>query len=237
MSTRLDKIHTRAPKRLDKEKTKIETERLLECIAERQKILYAQKKFSLLIILQGLDASGKDGVIGHVFKGMNPLGVSVAAFKKPTEEEAAHDFLWRSHMRTPERGRVAIFNRSYYEELLVPRVENHVDEKTLNRRFGDINHFEKLLTHNDTVVLKFYLHVSREEQLKRLKERKTNPEKFWKHNDGDWETRKKWSKYIDAYEDIFKFCNDPEWHIIPADQNWYKEYLVSKIVCKVLDDL
>lgn len=233
----LEKISTRAPKHFSKTKIKAETEKLLGKIAERQKVLFAQKKFSLLIILQGLDASGKDGLIGKVFTGLNPLGVSVKAFKQPTPEEAAHDFLWRVHAHAPEKGMISIFNRSHYEDVLVPRVNGDISTDKMTQRMRDINHFEQLLEHHDTVVLKFYLHISREEQLDRLRERKTNPEKFWKHNDGDWETRRKWDKYVDVYQEIFQHCNHPEWHIIPADQNWHKEYLVSKKVYETLKKL
>jgi PPK2 family polyphosphate:nucleotide phosphotransferase len=235
--TSLSEISTRAPKSLNKEETKIKTEELLDRIAERQKILFAQRKYSLLIILQGLDASGKDGVIGHVFKGLNPLGVRVKAFRPPSEEEADHDFLWRVHQHAPAKGMISIFNRSHYEDVLVPRINDALDDETLHTRFKDINNFEQLLQNNGTTVLKFYLHVSREEQLERLNERKTNPEKFWKHNDGDWEARRKWKKFNTAYEDIFQKCRKPGWVIVPADQNWYKEYIVSKHVLEALEEM
>jgi PPK2 family polyphosphate:nucleotide phosphotransferase len=237
MAFHLDKISTRAPKELDKEKIKGKTDAILEKIAVLQKILYAQKKFSLLIILQGLDAAGKDGLIGKVFKGLNPLGVNVHGFRKPTEEEAAHDFLWRVHARTPAKGMIGIFNRSHYEEVLVPRVEGQIDAKEVKRRMQDINNFEKLIQHNGTQVLKFYLHISRDEQLERLKERKNNPEKFWKHNDEDWRTRRRWDKYMEGYEELMVCCNQPDWIIVPSDQNWYKEYIVSSEVLRVLKKL
>lgn len=224
-------------KKLDKAKIKAKTEKIREAIGEHQKILYAQSKFSLLIILQGLDAAGKDGVISHVFKGLNPLGCNVKAFKTPTDEEAAHDFLWRVHPHVPARGMISIFNRSHYEDVLVPSVLGQIDSETAKKRMKDINNFELLLKNGDTVVLKFYLHISREEQLIRLKERRVNPLKFWKHNDGDWDTRKKWDDYCAVYETIFAECNEPEWIIVPSDQHWYKEYIVAKNVLDALKKL
>ncbi len=234
MSSLLSHTSTRAPKNFDKEKTKEKTSELLEKIGDQQKMLFAQQQHSLLIVLQGLDASGKDGVISGVFQGLNPLGVNVQPFRAPTPEEKAHDFLWRVHPYTPARGMIHIFNRSHYEAVLAPRVNKVLEKKELDLRMRDINNFELLLRNNNTAILKFYLHVSREEQLERLNERKTNPEKFWKHHDEDWATRRKWDDYMDAYEDVFKHCNRPEWHIIPADQNWYKEFLVARKVLQTL---
>lgn len=225
---------TRAPRTLNKEKTKARTEVLKTEIADLQKILYAEKQHSLLIVLQGVDASGKDGLIADAFSGLNPLGVGVYAFKAPNEIESAHDFLWRVHPHCPAKGMIQIFNRSHYEDILVPSVNKTLDKKALQHRVADINHFEKMLRNEGTVILKFYLHISRKEQSIRLKERKTNPEKFWKHNDDDWKARRKWGAYMSAYEMIFSKCNDPEWNIIPADQNWYKEYQVALIVRNAL---
>lgn len=226
----LSKISTRAPEELDKDTVKEETSVHTSQIHELQKVLYAQRKYSFLIILQGLDASGKDGLISKVFSGINPLGCFVKAFKKPTDDEMNHDFLWRIHHYAPMRGMINIFNRSHYEDVLVPRVENLVSEETIQKRYEHINNFEALLTDHDTVILKFYLHISRKEQKKRLQERKDNPEKFWKHSDEDWETAKKWDHYMEAYGDIFKHCSQVPWHIIPSDQNWYKEYLIAKTI-------
>lgn len=228
------KVTTRAPRSFDKQKTKTRSLQLKREILELQKILYAEGERSLLIVLQGVDASGKDGLIADVFSGLNPFGVSVSAFKSPSKEELAHDFLWRIHQECPERGMIQIFNRSHYEDILVPHVNNLLDDKAIRDRMKDINHFERMLKNEGTTILKFYLHVSREEQAIRLKERKTNPEKFWKHNDDDWKARRKWSGYMEAYEAIFKHCNEIPWQIVPADQNWYKEYLVA---LKVRDTL
>ncbi len=237
MMKRIIEFSTRAPKDLSKESIKDKTDHLLEELKELQKVLYAQSKYSVLIILQGLDASGKDGVVNKVFSGLNPLGVDVKAFKAPTDEELHYDFLWRIHKEVPSKGEITIFNRSHYEDVLVPKVENFIDEKTISDRYKHINNFEKLLTDNNTLLLKFYLNISQEVQFERLTERKTNPEKFWKHNDGDWETSKKWDKYMKAYEDVFKYCNEPKWTIVPADQNWYKEYIVAETLVKKLKGL
>jgi len=230
-------VSTRAPESFDKDKTKTKILLLKDEISELQKVLYAESKHSLLLILQGIDASGKDGLIANVFSGLNPLGCSVSAFKVPTLEEDAHDFLWRIHKNTPAKGMIGIFNRSHYESLLVPVVEGEIDQKEINSRIKDINNFEDLLKNNNTIVLKFYLHISKKEQEERLMERQTNPKKFWKHNDSDWSVSHKWDRYMAAYENIFKNCNSPEWHVIPSDQNWYKEYLVAEKVLETLKSL
>ncbi|MEO5641699.1 MAG: PPK2 family polyphosphate kinase [Bacteroidia bacterium] len=230
-------ISTRAPKSFDKERIKAKTEFLKTVIIEQQNLLYAQRKHSLLIVLQGLDASGKDGLISNVFSGLNPLGCNVFAYKAPTEDELAHDFLWRIHKNTPGRGMIHIYNRSHYEDLLVPVVNGLLDKEKIKERIADVNNFELLLKNHSTHVIKFYLHISKEEQKERLTERKTNPKKFWKHNDGDWATSKKWDDYMEAYQEIFKNCDTPEWNIIPSDQNWYKEYLVAEKVLKILEEL
>jgi PPK2 family polyphosphate:nucleotide phosphotransferase len=220
-------VSTCAPEKLNKQKTKELSSAIKKDISKYQKVLYAEGERSILIVLQGVDASGKDGLISDVFSGLNPFGVNVAAFKSPSKEELSHDFLWRIHQECPARGMIHIFNRSHYEDILVPRVNKLLDERTLLRRMRDINHFERMLVNEGTTILKFYLHVSREEQAIRLRERKTNPEKFWKHNDDDWKARRKWTSYMETYELIFKHCNEIPWQIIPADQNWYKEYLVA----------
>lgn len=233
----LSSLSTRAPSGFNKKHTKSEMKVYADKIGDLQNLLYAQSQFSLLIILQGLDASGKDGLIKSVFRGINPLGVTVKSFKAPSQEEQSFDFLWRVHKQVPAKGNIGIFNRSHYEDVLVPRVDNWVDKKDLEKRFYHINNFEKLLMDTGTTVLKFYLHVSHEEQHERLVERKTVPRKFWKHSDGDWETRKKWDDYMEAYQDVFTHCNDPSWNIIPSDQNWYKEYLVAKKIKETLESL
>jgi PPK2 family polyphosphate:nucleotide phosphotransferase len=235
--TKLISISTRAPKSLDKEKIKDETDILIEKIGELQKVFYASAEKGLLVLIQGLDASGKDGLVSNVFKGINPLGCTVHAFKGPTEEELKHDFLWRVHKEMPAKGMIQIFNRSHYEDVLITRVEKWVEDKTIKKRFEHINNFEDLVTDNGTIILKFYLHISKDTQAERLNERKTNPTKYWKHNDADWRTNEKWNQYRKAYEDVFKHCNNPEWTIVPSDQNWYKEYIVAKKIYETMKKL
>jgi len=233
----LTKIATTAPKNLDKENIKLKSAELTKKISELQNIFYASSQKGLLIILQGIDASGKDGLISNVFHGINPLGCTVKAFKAPNEDELKHDFLWRVHQHAPAKGMIQIFNRSHYEDVLITRVEKWIDTSTAKKRFMHINHFEDMLTDNGTVILKFYLHISRKVQAERLLERQTNPKKFWKHNDADWQTNRKWDLYRDAYHDVFKYCNHHAWTIIPSDNNWYKEYLVAEKIYSTLKGL
>lgn len=235
---KLEAISTRAPKESDKKETKAETERLLERLKELQNLLYAQSKYSVLVILQGMDASGKDGAIRNVLGQMNPQGVSVTSFKTPTEEEAAHDFLWRIHQHAPRKGMIKVFNRSHYEDVLITRVHGWCDDATAAKRFSAINHFEDLLiTHNNTLIFKFYLHISPEEQQERLQERVDNPEKRWKYNKADLAEAKQWDKYRAMYEDVFRNCAVAPWVIVPADQNWYKEFLIAKTLVEGLENL
>ena len=235
---KLSKTSTTAPKSFDKEKTKAETLKLVEEISSLQKVLYAQGKYKVLIILQGMDASGKDGTVSTVFKGINPLGCKVQAFKAPTSEELAHDFLWRIHPHVPGKGWIQIFNRSHYEDILVPTVNKLFPKEEIKKRYTHINNFEKLLIDHNTLILKFFLHISKEEQAVRLEERKTNPKKFWKHNDQDSTVAKSWDKYMEVYEQIFNECDKAcEWHVIPADQNWYRDHLVAKTIVKALKKL
>jgi PPK2 family polyphosphate:nucleotide phosphotransferase len=234
---KLTEISTVSPDNIDKEQAKKKTKKYIEKISDLQKVLYAQGRYSLLVVLQGLDASGKDGLISTVLHGVNPLGCEVVPFKAPTKAELAHDFLWRIHSKTPEKGKICIFNRSHYEDVLVPVVENWIDQSVAEKRYKHINNFESLLKDNNTIILKFYLHISKERQHERLTERKTNPLKFWKHNDDDWDTAKKFDHYQDAYDQVFLHCNQPSWTIIPSDQNWYKEYLVAKKIKETLESL
>lgn len=234
----LKAIPTRAPKNVNKEKTKEKLEVILKELDELQNLLYAEKKYCLLMVIQGMDASGKDGLTRDVFTYMNPQGVSVKPFKEPTDEELSHDFLWRIHQHAPAKGMIQVFNRSHYEDVLVTRVHGKVDEKTAKARMIAINDFERLLIqHNNTHILKFYLHVSHDEQLKRLEERLRMPQKMWKYNEGDVAESNHWEKYMHCYEDVFNHCNDVPWHIVPSDQNWYKSYLVAKTLRDTLKDL
>ena len=230
---KLQNLSTRAPEGVDKLRIKEETGKLLDELNELQNLLYAEGRRSLLVILQGMDASGKDGVIRKVFGRLNPQGVRVHSFKVPTAEEKAHDFLWRVHAVAPAKGMIQVFNRSHYEEVLITRVHGLVDDRLAEKKFAAINHFESLLReHNDTAIFKFYLHISPEEQKLRLEERKVDPTKHWKFNPGDEEEAKHWDRYRQYYEEAFARCSDPAWHIIPADQNWYKEYLISRTLAE-----
>ena len=235
---KLNSLDTRAPKKLSKEQTKHALQKLQFRLGELQNLLYAESKHAVLVILQGMDASGKDGVVKNVFKEVNPIGCRVIPFKRPTDLEMKHDFLWRVHQQVPEKGIIHVFNRSHYEDVLIQRVHKWIDEKTVKQRFTHINNFEKLLQESGTVVFKFYLHVSKEEQLQRLKERMSDPTKMWKHNDTDLKEREFWNDYMKAYEDVFDNCGtSAAWNIIPADQNWYKEYLIAKKVVETLESL
>lgn len=238
MSFNLSKISTKAPKDLDKQSTKEKTGGILKKVNELQNLLYAEGKHSLLVILQGMDASGKDGVTRNVFGSLNPQGVTVKSFKAPTAEELSHDFLWRIHSHTPAKGMIQIFNRSQYEDILITRVHNWIDDDTAKKRMKAINHFESLLQdHNNTHILKFYLHISPEEQHERLEERIKNPAKQWKYNENDLAESKLWDAYRKMYEECFEHCNNIPWTIVPADQNWYKEYVIALKVHDTLKKL
>ncbi len=231
----LSAISTKAPKELDKISIKKETGRMLEELSELQNLLYASSTHSVLVIIQGMDASGKDGAIRNVFSSVNPQGINVHSFKVPTEKELSHDFLWRIHHHAPQKGMIAVFNRSQYEDILVTRVHKWCDDNTAKKRMKAINDFEQLLNeHNQTAVLKFYLHVSQEKQLERLNERIKDPSKQWKYNANDFSESSLWKEYQAAYEDCFENCNKIPWVIVPADQNWYKEYLMVKTILETL---
>ncbi len=227
-SIKLKDISTRAPKDFDKKDTKEKLENILQEMDDLQNLLYAESKHSLLVVVQGMDASGKDGTVRNVFGKLNPQGVLVKSFKEPTAEELSHDFLWRVHAHAPAKGMIQIFNRSHYEDILITRVHKWCDDKTAKKRMQAINDFERLLTdHNNTTVLKFYLHISPEEQQSRLKERIKDPSKQWKYNANDFAEAKLWDDYMKMYEDCFENCNEIPWTIVPSDQNWYKEYLIA----------
>lgn len=234
----LNKISTLPPKGIDKDSCKLKTEKILEQMDEYQNLLYAESKHSILVILQGMDASGKDGLTKAVFTRMNPQGVHVNSFKVPTAEELSHDFLWRIHKQAPAKGMIEIFNRSHYEDVLVTRVHKLIDDKTARKRMEAINHFEQLLTkHNNTHILKFYLHVSEEEQATRLKERMENPRKMWKYNPNDFKEAKSRQEYIKYYNEVFAKCNKVPWTIVPADKNWYKEHIVADALLQLFKSL
>jgi PPK2 family polyphosphate:nucleotide phosphotransferase len=234
----LVKLPTKAPKGLDKDKTKNKTNAMLEEIESLQNLLYAEGKHSLLVLIQGMDASGKDGLIKDVFTSMNPQGVQVKSWKAPTADELAHDFLWRIHHHTPAKGMIGVHNRSHYEDVLVTRVHGWCDDATATKRFKAINDFESMLSlNNQTIILKFYLHISKEEQVGRLKERMTVPEKMWKYNENDLKESALWDKYMKYYEEAFNQCNLIPWKIIPSDQNWYKNHLIASTILDTLKNL
>ncbi len=238
MSINLSKISTHAPKGLDKDDTKEKMGSILEELDELQNLLYANGKNAVLVIIQGMDASGKDGAVKNVFGTLNPLGVVAKSFKAPTEEELAHDFLWRIHSHAPAKGMIQVFNRSQYEDVLITRVHKWIDDETAHKRMKAINNFEKLLQeHNDTLILKFYLHISQEKQTERLNERLTDKRKHWKANPNDFKEAKLWDDYMKAYEDCFEQCNAIPWIIVPADQNWYKEYTIATVLLENLQKL
>jgi PPK2 family polyphosphate:nucleotide phosphotransferase len=235
---KLDKIDTRAPKEFDKQEIKEKNIKIVEELDELQNMLYAECKHSVLIVIQGMDASGKDGVVRNVLGRLNAQGVTVKSFKAPTAEELAHDFLWRIHSHTPAKGMIQLFNRSHYEDILITRVHKWCDDETAKKRMASINDFERLLTEqNNTIVLKFYLHISPEEQQQRLQERIKDPTKQWKYNENDFAEAKLWKNYMEMYEDCFEHCDDIPWTIVPSDQNWYKEHIIAKKLRDVLRDL
>ncbi len=221
----------------DKKETKEKTNKILKKIGELQYKMYAQKKFSLLIIFQGTDASGKDGITKGLLKYCNPIGIKTYSFKKPTENEISHDFLWRVHEVTPGKGEVQVFIRSHYEDILVPSVEKYIPENIIEQRYQIINNFETQLEINNTKVLKFFLNVSREVQKERLMERIDLKEKHWKHKDSDWDTRNKFDEYMEIYERILNTCNVIPWQIVPADKNWQKLYCAAETVLETLKNL
>jgi PPK2 family polyphosphate:nucleotide phosphotransferase len=235
---KLKDISTEAPHQLHKDAVKEELVDILKDLDRLQNLLYAESKHSILIVIQGMDASGKDGLTRDVFTSMNPQGVNVASYKEPTAEELSHDFLWRIHHHVPAKGMIQIFNRSHYEDVLVTRVHGDIDDKTAKKRLKAINDFEHMLKeHNNTQILKFYLHVSHKEQLKRLDERLQDPQKMWKYNETDFKESKLWDRYMKYYEDVFYHCSDIPWHIVPADHNWYKSFIVASTLRKTLKDL
>jgi PPK2 family polyphosphate:nucleotide phosphotransferase len=202
-----------------------------------QELLYADRQRSLLICLQAMDTGGKDGTINHVLGAMNPQGCRVAAFKQPTPQELAHDFLWRVHRAAPARGEVVIFNRSHYEDVLVVRVHNFVPKGTWMRRYGQINAFEKGLAEDGAGILKFFLHISKEEQLNRFKDRLDDPAKQWKISESDYKERHYWGDYREAYEEALSRCSTEHapWFVIPADHKWFRNLAVSRIVVEHLE--
>jgi PPK2 family polyphosphate:nucleotide phosphotransferase len=217
-----------------------EIQKYLEQMEQLQYLMYAERKHSLLIVLQGLDAAGKDGVVRHIFAGMNPAGCVVSDFKQPTPEELAHDFLWRVHPHVPAKGFVGIFNRSHYEDVLVVRVHELAPEKTWSKRYDEINEFEKLIVaQNHTAILKFFLHISKEEQLARFAARLDDPARQWKISESDYKERGYWSAYTQAFEDVLNKTSTERapWFVIPSNHKWFRDLAVSQIIARTMEEM
>ena len=218
------------------------TTRLLELqrrMFELQELLYAEHKQALLLVFQAIDTGGKDGAIGNLLTGVNPAGVSVSAFKAPTDEELSHDFLWRLHAHTPKHGHIGVFNRSHYEDVLITRVHHLIDNKTARQRFEDINNFESLLVNNGTRILKFFLFISKEEQAARLQARLDDPAKNWKFDPNDLKERTHWDDYQAVYEDALRHCSPDHapWFVVPANQKWARDLAIAEIVVAALEEM
>lgn len=222
-----------------KSEAKDEISRLAARLDKLQQVLYAQHEHKILVVLQGMDTSGKDGTIRRVFDGVNPQGVQVASFKQPTPEELDHDFLWRIHAQAPAKGRLVIFNRSHYEDVLIVRVHNLVPQKVWKKRYDQINEFERSLAENGTTILKFCLWITKDTQKKRLQERLDDPKKQWKFNPADLKERDLWGDYTQAYQDAVNLTSTrwAPWVVVPADHSWYRDLVVAQFVVKALEDL
>jgi PPK2 family polyphosphate:nucleotide phosphotransferase len=223
----------------DKEAALVRVQQINAEVEALQELLFAEGKHRLLIVLQGMDTSGKDGVIRRVFEGVNPQGVRVAAFKVPTAPEMAHDYLWRVHQQVPGRGEMVLFNRSHYEDVLVVRVHNLVPDEQWKRRYEQINAFERLLAEEGTTILKFFLHIDAEEQRERLLARLDEPDKRWKFNPGDLKERELWGKYEKAYEDVLSKTSQAcaPWIIVPANKKWYRDLVIAAALVDTLKGL
>jgi PPK2 family polyphosphate:nucleotide phosphotransferase len=222
----------------DKDETNAKSDKLCVKLADLQELLFADHKHKLLIVLQGMDTSGKDGTVRHVMRGVSPQSVRAVSFKKPTQPELEHDFLWRVHAQIPATGEIVIFNRSHYEDVLVVRVHELAPEKIWRKRYGQINDFEKMLTESGTTILKFFLNISKDEQRQRLQARIDDPTKRWKFQHGDIEERKLWDHYQKAYEDALEKTSTDwaPWTVVPADKKWFRNYVVAKTVVETLQD-
>lgn len=223
----------------DKQTARDEVRQMQERLQVLQEMLYAQGKHALLIVLQAMDAGGKDSTIKKVFEGINPQGVFVTSFKVPTDEELGHDFLWRIHRSAPRKGHIGIFNRSHYEDVLVTRVNKLVSKQECVRRYQHINAFERLLTDTGTHILKFYLHISKDEQKERFQDRLDRPDKHWKFSIGDLEVRKDWDCYMEAYADALSECNTDyaPWHIVPANRKWYRDVVITRAIVETMEGM
>ncbi len=215
------------------------TAKTLERLEALQEVLYAESKHAVMIVFQAMDTGGKDGAIEHVFSGLDPQGCSVTGFKAPTPLEAAHDFLWRIHAAVPRKGMIGILNRSHYESVLVERVKRLVPDAVWKRRYDHINAFERLLADEGTTILKFCLHISKDEQKERLEARLSNPDKNWKFNPGDLVERKRWDEYMVAYEDALRKCSTEHapWYAVPSDRKWFRNWVLSDVLVRTLESL
>lgn len=204
-----------------------------------QGLLYAEHRRSLLLVFQAMDTGGKDGAIGNLLTGVNPAGTAVASFKAPSAEELSHDYLWRIHAQVPGRGHIGVFNRSHYEDVLITRVHDIIDDKTAKQRFEDINNYERMLTNNGTRILKFFLHISKKEQAERLQVRLDDPAKRWKFEPSDLKERARWNDYQDVYEDALRHCSSPEapWFVVPANHKWSRDLAIAEIVVATLEEM
>jgi PPK2 family polyphosphate:nucleotide phosphotransferase len=223
----------------DKEKIKEQTQKDAEAIDALQNVLYAEGQRALLVVLQGIDCSGKDGTVRAVFNTCGPIGVEITSFKAPTDEELAHDYMWRLHKACPRRGIIGIFNRSHYEDVLVVKVRKFAAPEIIEQRYEQINQFEKQLSDNGTKILKFMLHISKEEQALRLQERIEDPTKRWKFNPSDLDDRALWDDYTKAYDMALERCSTKHapWHVIPSDRNWVRNGVIARIVRETLEDM
>lgn len=233
----LNAIATKAPENENKKACKKKLKALRKQLFDWQNMFYADKRFGLLVILQGMDASGKDGVTRHVFTCMNPMGIDVKSFKKPTEEEQTHDFLWRVYPHFPAKGYIQIFNRSYYEDITVPEVHDYITEEKIAHRIQLINAVEKHLEQSNVHVIKFFLHISKNEQIERINDRLMKPHKRWKYSPEDKIATQNWDKYTDIYNRVLSENTTIPWHIIPSDSKWYRNYSVAKIIEQHLKNL
>jgi PPK2 family polyphosphate:nucleotide phosphotransferase len=223
----------------DKDEGKEALDALNKALEDLQERLYSEHKKSILIILQGMDTSGKDGTIEHVFEGVNPQGVRVASFKAPTPIELEHDFLWRVHQKAPGKGEIVIFNRSHYEDVLIVRVHELVPEKVWSRRYAFINDFERLLSGEGTIILKFFLHINQDEQERRFLDRLADPAKHWKFNPDDLKERKHWDRYMHAYEDALSMTSTEwaPWYIVPANRKWFRNLVIASVLVDAIKKL
>ena len=214
-------------------------EKNLQKLNKLQNVMYAEAKRSLLVVFQAMDAGGKDGAVDHVFSGINPQGCQVTSFKAPSHEELAHDYLWRIHAATPRRGMIGIFNRSHYESVLIERVKDLAPKSAWSKRYEHINAFEKLLADEGTIILKFFLHISRKEQKSRMESRIEDPSKNWKFSAQDLEERKRWPEYMKAYQDALEKCSTEHapWFVVPADHKWFRNWVISDTIARTLETL